>query len=88
MGIFAVIALFVRLISIGGFVDVSITLADLLSGNAGLAVLSGSSGKGMAGQIGAGGDGSPGGLEIGAWLLFATAIFLASKGVMSFLARR
>lgn len=158
-GIFAVIALFVSLISTGGFMDVSITLADLLSGNAGLAVLSGSSGKGtllvllatatiavpyfwkhkaaplafaapllftlyafwplyqqhraqqhamqqmqeqfgaemgefaeamgqMAGQMGTGGDGSLGGLGIGAWLLFATVIFLASKGVMRFLARR
>ncbi|MGH8722983.1 MAG: hypothetical protein ACREU4_13415 [Burkholderiales bacterium] len=42
----------------------------------------------MSEQMGAGGNGSLGGLGIGAWLLFATVIFLASKGVMHFLARR
>jgi hypothetical protein len=44
-GAFLILALFVNLISTGGFIDFSITLADLASGNP-LALLSGNSGKG------------------------------------------
>lgn len=149
-GVFFILALFVSLLSTGGFVDISITLADLLSGNMALAALSGSSGKGtllvllatatiavpyfwkhkfatlaftvplmftvcafwplyeqhraqrqameamgdlsqMMGQMAEQMGGSAGGpfynLGIGAWLLFATVIFLAFRGVMRFLAR-
>jgi hypothetical protein len=45
-GAFFIIAMFVSLISTGGFVDIRITLADLLSGDMARAALSGSSGKG------------------------------------------
>ncbi len=45
-GVFFILALFISLISTGGFVDVSITLADLLSGDIAVAAMSGSSGKG------------------------------------------
>jgi len=46
-GVFVVLAMFVNLISTGGFADVSITLADLLSGNLPMASTGGSSGKGI-----------------------------------------
>jgi len=45
-GVFFIIAMFVSLISAGGFVDFKITLADLLSGDIARAAISGSSGKG------------------------------------------
>ncbi len=149
-GVFVILAMFVNLISTGGFADVSITLADLLSGNAPMAATSGSSGKGMllvllasatiavphfwkhkfaplafivpllitvygfwplyeqhraqkqaieamgefgpamgqmAEQMGASVGGPFDSLGIGAWLLLATAIFLAFTGLMRFLAR-
>jgi hypothetical protein len=149
-GVFFIIAMFVSLISMGGFVDFKITLADLLSGDMARAALSGSSGKGtllvllatatiavpyfwkhkfpplafavpllftimgfwplykqhraqqqameamgefgqmmgqMSQQMGGGASGPFDSLGIGAWLLFATVIFLAFRGVMRFLAR-
>jgi tetrahydromethanopterin S-methyltransferase subunit G len=149
-GVFFVIAMFVSLISTGGFVDIKITLADLLSGDMARAALPGSSGRGtllvllatatvavpyfwkhkfaplafavpllftimglwpiyeqhraqqqaieamgefgqMMGQMSGQMDASMGGpfdaLGIGAWLLFATVIFLAFRGAMRFLAR-
>lgn len=45
-GVFVFIALFVSLISTGGFMDVKITLADLLSGDLARAALGGGGGKG------------------------------------------
>jgi hypothetical protein len=149
-GVFFIIAFFVSLVSTGGFVDIKITLADLLSGDLARAAMSGSSGKGtllvllatatiavpyfwkhklaplafavpllftiigfwplykqhqaqqeaieamgefgqMMGQMSEQMGGSAGGpfdsLGIGAWLLFATVIFLAFRGVMRSLAR-
>jgi hypothetical protein len=149
-GVFLVLALFVNLASTGGFVDDSMTLADLVSGDVGIAALRRPSGKGiflvllaaatiampyfwkhkvapltftvpllfticgfwplyeqhraqkqameamgelgpMMGQMAQQMGGSTGGpfdsLGIGAWLLVATVIFLAFKGVMRFLAR-
>lgn len=149
-GVFFVIAMFVSLISTGGFADISITLANLLSGNIAMAALGGSSGKetflvllatatiavpyfwkhkfaplafavpllftihafwplyqqhrqqqqameamgefGQAmGQMSQQMGGNMGGpfdsLGIGAWLLLATVIFLAFRGVMRFLGR-
>lgn len=44
--VFFALALFVSLVSTSGIVANSVTLADLLSGHAGLAALTGSSGKG------------------------------------------
>ena len=149
-GVFFMMAMFVGLISTGGFVDIKITLADLLSGDMARATLSGSSGRGallvllatatiavpyywkhkcaplafavpllftlmgfwpiykqhqaqqeaveaigefgemmgqMAQQMG-GSTASPfDNLGVSAWVLFATVIFLAFKGVMRFLAR-
>jgi hypothetical protein len=46
-GAFLFIALFVSLVSTKGLVDVSVTLADLLSGDIAHAALGGSSGRGM-----------------------------------------
>jgi len=149
-GIFLILALFVSLISTGGFIDVSITLADLLSGDLARASVGGSSGKGtflvllaaatigipyfwkhkfaplafavpllftvygswplyeqhqaqqeamaamgefgqmmdpMAQQMGGSTGGAFDSLGIAAYLLFATVIYLAFKGVMRFLAR-
>jgi hypothetical protein len=149
-GVFFIIAMFFSLISSGGFMDIKITLADLLSGDMARAALGGGNGKGlflvllatatiavpyfwkhklaplafvvpllftimgfwplykqhraeqqaveamgdlgqMMGQMSQQMGGSSGGpfesLGIGAWLLFATVIFLAFKGVMRFLAR-
>jgi hypothetical protein len=149
-GVFFIIAFFVSLISTGGFIDIKITLADLLSGDMARAAMTGSSGKGtllvllatatiavpyfwkhkfaplafavpllftimgfwpvykqhraqqeaieamgefgqmmdpMSAQTGGGTGGPFDSLGIGAWLLFATAIFLAFRGVMRFLAR-
>jgi hypothetical protein len=148
-GLFFVIALFVSLISTGGFIDVKITLADLLSGDMARAALGGGSGKGvllvllatatiavpyfwkhklaplaftvpllftamafwplyrqhrqqqeamdamgefgqamsqMAEQMGAH-TGAFDAIGIGAWLLVATVIFLAFKGITRYLAR-
>ncbi len=150
-GLFFAIAMFVGLFATGGFMDIKVTLADLLSGDLPRAALGGGSGKGvllvllatatiavpylwkhrlaplafaapllftvfgfrplyeqhrqqqeameamgefgqmmgeMAEQMGASAAGPLGNLGIGAWLLFATVIFLASKGVMRFFARR
>ena len=149
-GIFLIIALFVSLLSTGGFMGIKITLADLLGGDMARAALGGGNGKGlflvllatatisvpyfwkhkfaplafvvplfftflgfwpfykqrraeqealeamgelgqMMGQMSQQIDVSTGGplenLGIGAWLLFATVIFLAFKGLMRFLAR-
>ncbi len=149
-GLFFIIAVFVSLTSANGFIDIKITLTDLLSGDMARAALGGGSGKGfflvllatatiavpyfwkhkfaplafavpllftfiglwplykqhraqqdameamgelgqMMGQMAEQMGGSTGSLfeslGIGAWLLFATAIFLAFKGVMRFLAR-
>lgn len=149
-GIFLILALFVSLISTGGFINVSITLADLLSGDLARATLGGSSGKGtllvllatgtiaipyfwkhkfaplafavpllftvygfwplyeqhqaqqeamaamgefgqMMGQMAQQMGGSTGGLfdslGVNAYVLFATVLYLAFKGVMRLLAR-
>ena len=148
-GAFFVIAMFVSLISTGGFMDVKVTLADLLSGDMARAALGGGNGKGvflvllatasiavpyfwkhrlaplafvvpllfsvmavwplyeqhrqqqeaieamgefgqamsqMAEQMGAQTSAFDS-IGIGAWLLAATVIFLAFKGLMRFLAR-
>ncbi len=145
-GAFFVIAMFVSLISGNGFIDVRITLADLLSGDIARAALGGGSGKGvllatatiavpyfwkhrlaplaftvpllftakafwplyeqhrqqqeamaamgefgqamsqMAQQMGAQTSAFDA-VGIGAWLLIATVIFLAFKGITRFLAR-
>ena len=146
-GLFFFIAVFVRLISANGYIDIKITLARLLSGDLARVALGGGSGKGVLlvllatatiavpyflkhkiaplafavpllftffgfwplykqqraqqeameamgrefGQMTEQMGGSTGGpldsLGIGAWLLFATVIFLAFKGVMRFFAR-
>lgn len=149
-GVFFIVAMFVGLISMGEFVDIKITLADLLSGDLARAALSGLSSKGtflvllatatiavpyfwkhkfaplafavpllftvmgfwpiykqhqaqqeameamgefgqqmsqMAQQMGGSAAGPFDSLGIGAWLLLATVIFLAFRGVMRFLAR-
>ncbi len=148
-GAFFLIAMFVNLISTNGFIDVNITLADLLSGDMARAALGGGSGKGvllvliatatiavpyfwkhklaplaftvpllftamafwplykqhrqqqeameamgefgqamsqMAEQMGAQ-TGAFDAIGIGAWLLVATVIFLAFKGITRYLAR-
>lgn len=148
-GAFLVLALFVSLISSGGFAGISITLADLLSGNP-LAMLGGNSGKGtllvllatatiavpyfwkhkfaplaftlpllftlyafwplykqhreqqqaieamgefgsmmgqMAEQMGGASGGIFNSIGFGAYLVFATAVYLAFKGVTRFLAQ-
>ena len=150
-GLFFAIAMFVGLFATGGFMDVKVTFADLLSGDMARASLGGGSGKGvllvllatasiavpylwkhwlaplafavpllftvfafrplyeqhqqeqealeamgefgqmmgeMAEQMGASAAGPLGNLGIGAWLLIATVIFLAFKGITRFLARR
>lgn len=46
-GVFALLALFVSMVSMSGIVEIRVTLADLLSGHTGLATLTGSSGKGI-----------------------------------------
>lgn len=46
-GVFLALALFVSVVSMPGIVNVPVTLADLLSGHAGLSALTASSGKGM-----------------------------------------
>lgn len=144
-GVFALLALFVSVVSISGIVDISVTLADLLSGHTGLATLTGSSGKGtllvliaaatvavpyfwphklaplafalplvftlygfwplyeqqraereameamgelgammgeMADQMGGSIGGPLDNLAVGAYLLFATVVYLAVRGVM------
>ena len=149
-GIFFIIAIFVSLLSPGGFMDIKITLADLLGGDMARVTLGGGNGKGlflvllatatiavpyfwkhkfaplafvvpliftvlgywplhkqhraeqealeamgdlgqMMGQMSQQIDVSIAGpfenLGIGAWLLFATVIFLAFKGLMRFIAR-
>ncbi len=149
-GVFLILALFVSLISTGGYVNVSVTLADLLSGNMARTALGGGSGRGtflvllatatiavpyywkhkfaplalavpllftiiafwplyqqhraqqqameamgdfgqVMGQIGQQMGDSTGApfdnLGVAAYLLFATVIYLAFKGVMRFLAR-
>jgi hypothetical protein len=147
---FVVIALFVGLLGTSGFMDVKLTLADLLSGDAANAALGSGSGRGMLlvllatasiavpvlwkhrvaplafvlpliatgiafwplyrqqqaerealdalGEFGLAADrlaqdmnvptGPLDSLGIGAWLLFATVIFLALKGIARVLARR
>lgn len=148
-GVFFIIAMFVGLISTGGFMDIKITLADLLSGDMARAALGGGSGKGillvllatatiavpyfwkhkfaplafavpllitamafwplyqqhqkqkqameamgefgqamtqMAQQMGAQTSAFDA-IGIGAWLLFATVIFLGFKGITRFMAR-
>jgi hypothetical protein len=148
-GAFFVIAMFVSLISANGYIDVKVTLADLLSGDMARAALGGGSGKGvllvlfatativvpcfwkhrlaplafsvpllftalafwplhrqqrqqqeaveamgefgqamsqMAEQMGAQTSAFDA-IGIGAWLLVATVIFLAFKGITRFLAR-
>lgn len=149
-GVFFIIAMFVGLISTGEFVDIKITLADLLSSDLARAAHSGLSGKGtflvllatatiavpyfwkhkfaplalavpllftlmgfwpiykqhqaqqeameamgefsqqmsqVAQQMGGSAAGPFDSFGIGAWLLLATVIFLAFRGVMRFLAR-
>ena len=148
-GVFAFVALFVSLVTMNGFIDVRVTLADLLSGDLARAALGGGSGRGvllvllatatiavpylwkhrlaplafavpllftarafwplyerhqqqqeamramgefgqamsqMAGQMGAQTSAFDA-IGIGAWLLAATVIFLAFKGIARFLAR-
>jgi hypothetical protein len=149
-GAFLVIALFVSLFAVGGFMDAKLTLADLLSGDPSDTALDGGSGRGMmlvllatasvtvpilwkhrlaplafsmpllftaaafwpiyqqhrAQQEALAGLGElgiaaarlaeqagvrPGPLDalgIGAWLLFATVIFLALRGIARAVARR
>lgn len=152
--VFLVVGLFFSMVSTGGFVDISISLADLLTRND-LAMMTGSNGKGifllllatatiavpyfwkhkfaplafavpllftiygfwpmwekyraakkmeeqmgeemrqlseafgqMAQQMGAGeADSGMGGLGFGAYIIFATVLYLAYKGVMRFLSR-
>jgi hypothetical protein len=149
-GVFFIVAMFVGLISMGEFVDIRITLADLLNSDLARTAHSGLSGKGtflvllatatiavpyfwkhkfaplafavpllftvmgfwpiykqhqaqqeameamgefgqqmsqMAQQMGGSAAGPFDSLGIGAWLLLATVIFLAFRGVMRFLAR-
>lgn len=148
-GAFFLIAMFVSLVSTNGFIDVKVTLADLLSGDMARAALGGGSGKGvllvllatatiavpylwkhklaplaftvpllftamafwplykqhrqqqqameamgefgqamsqMAEQMGAQASAFDA-IGIGAWLLVATVIFLAFKGITRYLAR-
>ena len=148
-GVFLFVALFVSLVATNGFIDVKVTLADLLSGDMARAALGGGSGRGvllvllatatiavpylwkhrlaplafavpllftaralwplyeqhrqqqeamaamgefgqamtgMAEQMGAQASAFDA-IGIGAWLLVATVIFLAFKGIARFLAR-
>ena len=147
-GVFLFVALFVSLVATDGFIDVKVTLADLLSGDMARAALGGGSGRGvllvllatatiavpylwkrrlaplafavpllltaralwplyeqhqqqqealramgefgqamtgMAGQMGA--ESAFDVIGVGAWLLVATVIFLAFKGIARCLAR-